>query len=272
MRRGYLLTAALACLLFLPACEEIPPGAPLPPLNTGEDPPPAEATEERPDRELYEAFLAGDISLLDSTDRETWGLDGEASVLFRGEMEYAFLDLDGDGREELLVQWADSPAAYNGVFHGENGVLRCWQSDAAEGSCRDYPLRDGTMVRQYDYGGAGTYTLLRYRADGRTETVHVLYACTERIPEDGYAPCPYYEADGREVDEAEFARQLEQLVTGQLLDRSAWTALRPAAKRMRQSRDGGETSRRPGAARSQDGFRGGRLSLRLSLPQGNIPV
>ena len=29
-------------------------------------------------------------------------------------MEYTFLDLDGDGTEELLMQWQDDPASYNG--------------------------------------------------------------------------------------------------------------------------------------------------------------
>lgn len=68
------------------------------------------------------------------------------------ELEYVLLDLDGDGGAELVVQRVGQPALFNAVFHYGDGELSCWQYDIMETSCRDYPLRDGTMVRQYDTG------------------------------------------------------------------------------------------------------------------------
>lgn len=139
--------------------------------------------------------------------------------------EYTYLDLDGDGGVELLVQMAGDPGGYNGVFHFADGVLVCWNSDAMEMSCRDYPLSDGTMVRQYDINGTRTYTLFRYQADGEREEISRLFAREELLSEDSAEPCPYYEIDGNAVDKAEFEKQLAALVTGRMLPSSAWTGI-----------------------------------------------
>ncbi len=155
----------------------------------------------------YQRLLAGDLSLFDQEQIDTWGLESWLPLVLRpGEAEYTYLDLDGDGTRELLIQGVDDPSSYNGVFHYSGGKLYCWQNDGSEGSCRDYPLVDGTMVRQYDQGDTSVYTLFRYRPDGSEETVDLLSF------QGGWDP-----ASDRQL--------LDLLVASRLLDRSAWTAL-----------------------------------------------
>lgn len=182
-----------------------------------------EGTSE-PAQTAYAAFLSGDISLFDSADRYTWSLDTwKDTILLNGELEYAYLDLDGDGAEELLIQWVDDPSSYNGVFHYDSGKLYCWQNDGVEVSCRDYPLQDGTMVRQYDYSGTRSYTVFRYQADGGMEKLVSLFSRETLADPNSTDLCPYYEVDGKEVDKNVFDEQLNDLVINQMLDRSAWT-------------------------------------------------
>lgn len=194
----------LACLILLAGCGKRP-----------------EAALEQA-REAYEAFLTGDLSLFAETDVQTWGLEAWTdTVLPYGELEYTLLDLDGDGTRELLIQWVDDPAAYNGVFHYESGHLFCWQNDMSDGACRDYPLQDGTMVRQYESGGSCTYTLFRYDAKGNIEETSSLFAREERLDPASTAPCPYYAIDGQEVPKPQFETRLEQIGDHALL-REAW--------------------------------------------------
>ena len=197
MRRGILAGALLlACLLSLAGCG-------------------GGAAPEREARRAYEAFLAGDLSLFAQEELDRWGLEEWMGlVLVPGEAEYTYLDLDGDGVPELLLQRADDPAGYNGVFRYEDGGLVCWQSDGTEGSCRDYPLEDGTMVRQYDFDGT-SYTLFRYRADGEEEIVATLRE----------EPGPSYQIDGEEAEADAFSERLKSLVTDRILGRDRWTVL-----------------------------------------------
>lgn len=174
----------------------------------------------------YAAFLSGDMSMFDSEDMKKWSLlVWTATVLPSGGLEYTYLDLDSDGVSELLVQYADDPCTYNGVFNYSGGKLFCWQNDFSDGSCRDYPLKDGKMVRQYDFNGTCTYTIFRYKTDGKIEELSRLFAREELIPEDSENPCPYYEVDGEEMDKAVFVEKLNEMVTDKMLDRSAWTAI-----------------------------------------------
>lgn len=113
-----------------------------------------------------------------------------------------------------------------GVFHFENGQIFSWNSDAAEGSCFDYPLSNGTMVRQSEFNGTRSYQLFQYKESGREEPATLLFAREELIPEDSSEPCPYYAIDGKEVDETEFDRQFALLVDGPLVERTAWTPLK----------------------------------------------
>lgn len=173
-------------------------------------------TAQDPARAAYEKLLTGDLSLFDQGAVKTWALDSWLPLVLRpGEAEYAYLDLDGDGTDELLLRRVDDPAGYNGVFHYADGRLFCWQSDGSEGSCRDYPLVDGTMVRQYDQNTSSSYTLFRYQADGTEETVGQL-----STQENGS-----FLVNGEEAEQNTFEQQLDALVTSRILGRSAWAVL-----------------------------------------------
>lgn len=104
----------------------------------------------------------------------------------------------------LIVQLEDDPCGYNAVFHCEDGRLFCWNSDGAEMSCRDYPLRDGSIVRQYADSGFSFYTIFRYQSNGEKRDVSTLFAREGLIYENSSASCPYYAVDGKEVDQSEF--------------------------------------------------------------------
>ena len=174
----------------------------------------------------YSDFLSGDVSLFDSEQIRIWGLEGWADFLkTEFQYEYTYLALDGDGMEELLIQMEGAPLIYNAVFHYADGALFCWNNDMVEMTSGSYPLADGTMVSQYDYSGTRSYTIFRYLPDGERENIASLYARDSLTDEDSELPCPYYEVDGAEVDQTVFEEQLEELITKQLLPRSAWTIL-----------------------------------------------
>lgn len=184
----------------------------------------AETSLEEEALAAYSVLLSGDRTLIDEEQKETWWIpDFQDETM---QYEYAYLDLDNDGIAELVIQMKDDPCGYNGVFHYEDGALYCWQSDGMEGNCRDYPLNDGTMVRQYDYAGSSSYTIFRYRADGKTENISNLFVREELLYEtdDVSIPCPYYEIDGNEAGQEEFQKQLAERITDRMLDRSDWTA------------------------------------------------
>lgn len=170
----------------------------------------------------YFAFLSGDVSLLEDMELGQSWVD---FYLPNSELEYAFLDLDGDEVSELLIQWIDSPEGCNAVFHYRDGKLLCWNFDTVEMSSRDYPLQNGTMVHQYDYGGTSSWTVFRYLPDGETEPLFNLFARYEVIYDNDTSPVPYYEIDGVEVDQVTFDSELKERITNQLLERSIWTAL-----------------------------------------------
>lgn len=170
-------------------------------------------------RTAYEQFLAGDMSLLEPVEP---GWAEHVALIFKMKLEYTYLDLDGDGVEELLLQCVDDPQSYNGVFHYAEGQLRCWQHDTEEMACRDYPLRDGTMVRQYETAWI-SYTLFRYQKDGSEEKIVSLAAYRKTPDAEDYA---LYEIDGEKVSMEEFQRQVKRLVTDQLLEREAWTRIK----------------------------------------------
>lgn len=230
MKGFKIFISVLACIIILAGCEKATEESAQPSTDVVLESETSAPLPMEGDSELaqtaYAAFLLGDISLFNSDDVYTWALDTwKDTILFYGELEYTYLDLDGDGVEELLIQWADDPCSYNGVFHYESGKLYCWQHDDMEGSCRDYPLQDGTMVRQYDYNGTRSYTVFCYQANGEMEELFSLFAREELIPEDSANPCPYYEVDGNEVDKTVFDEQLNDLITNQMLNRSAWKAI-----------------------------------------------
>lgn len=169
---------------------------------------------------VFAKFLAGDRTYFEKRQEETWYIPdfGNDSI----DYEYTYLDLDADNVDEFLIQTVGDPSGYNGVFHYEDGKIYCWNSDSVEMTCYDYPLKDGTMVRQYNYAGTRSYELFWYDSDGESTTYTRLFARDELIPENNTEPCPYYEIDGLELNAEDFESNLEVLVTGYLLEKDAW--------------------------------------------------
>ena len=132
---------------------------------------------------------------------------------------------------ELVVQMVEQPQQFNAVFHYGDGELSCWQYDIVEMSCRDYPLEDGAMVRQYDTGTGPNryshlYTVFRYLPDGETEECASL-AVHQDTQEDGTEVFTYL-VDDAEVDQDTFAAEFEELVGSRLLSLEDWI---PATER-----------------------------------------
>lgn len=180
-------------------------------------------TESISAKAAYEKLLSGDISLFTEEDVSAWGLEGWESVLVLGGLKYVCLDIDGDGTEELLVQYGGVPAVFNGVFDYDGKNLICRQYDISDGDSFAFPLADGSMVRQYLFNGTHSYTFFRYDEYGEITEFKNIFARVELIPEDSGEPCPYYEVDGVEVTLEEFTAALKEFVTDKMLDPSAWT-------------------------------------------------
>lgn len=170
--------------------------------------------------QAYASFLAGDRTLVNNDSIQWWVPDFRSAGIL--EYEYTYMDLDGDGTVELLVQMVNEPTGYNGVFHYEAGQLYCWNSDASEMSCRDYPLIDGTMVRQYDISGNSSYTIFSYSNAGEKMDVHRLFAHPELMSDTDTEACPYYEVDGEEVSKEVFEDALKEKITDKVLRREEW--------------------------------------------------
>lgn len=169
--------------------------------------------------EAYAALLAGDQTLVNNEVAQWWIPDFRKTGSI--EHEYTYMDLDGDGVVELLVQMVNDPVGYNGAFHYENGELFCWHSDAFESGTQGYPLVDGTMVRQFEDNGNTSYTIFHYLSNGKMEDIHYLFA-REYVPEYGTEPCPYYTIDGEEVTKEVFDEKVKELITDKVLGREAW--------------------------------------------------
>ena len=216
----------LACLLaaVLTACA----GGVEPPALSGSPVPaspeplyPAPVSAET--LEAYRALLEGEPGAL---NRPPEGLElYQVTLPPAKELEYVLLDLDGDGGAELVVQRVGQPALFNAVFHYGDGELSCWQYDIMETSCRDYPLRDGTMVRQYDTGTGPAryshlYNLFCYLSDGETEETANL--TIHEDTSDGGVETLTYLLDNEDVDQDTFEVRFEELVESQLLSPEEW--------------------------------------------------
>ena len=176
-------------------------------------------TEESKAQTAFLKFLSGDMSVLE--DQEL-GREWVDFYLPNSELEYVFMDLDGDDVSELVLQYVNEPGIFNAVFHYDNGKLICWDLDSVEMSSRNYPLRDGTMVHKYDYSGTQSYIVFRYLPDGSHEELFDLFAREELIYESDTVPVPYYEVDGNETDRRTFDDELYMRISSQVLRRSAW--------------------------------------------------
>ncbi len=211
--KKHLIVCLLSSLLLLSACSE---------ENIVNPEPAPNYTNKAAVIEAYSDFMSGDRALLETTQGDVWWIPDFKDDIF--EYEYTYMDLNKDGIVELIVQMVDDPSGYNAVFHYEDGKLFCWNSDSMEGSCRDYPLRNGTMVRQMDFNGTSSHAIFTYKSDGTMENETVFFARTELLPPDSSEPCPYYEVNGEEVDQSEYEEQLKALICDQLFERSDWLA------------------------------------------------
>lgn len=165
-------------------------------------------------------FMKGDIPLEADPHGRSWVIPNFNTKY--PSYEYLFWNLDGVGEEELIVQIVDNPEGYNGVFHLEDGKVYCWNSDAVDGSDRDYPLKDGTMVHQYDFSENTSYTIYRYLQNGEKEELHHLFARRILMDAESKEPCPYYEIDGEEVTKEEFDSRVKEIITDRRPVRTAW--------------------------------------------------
>ena len=81
-------------------------------------------------QEAFGAFLAGDYEKLNFRSYDffsTWQYCND------GHLESTLLDVDGDGTEELLVQYENSPGDLNTVFDYDSGWINCWELDCLGG-------------------------------------------------------------------------------------------------------------------------------------------
>lgn len=213
MKKQIIVFLATFCLLGITSCGKTLQE----PVPFVEDKP----TSEGDSLEAYADFLAGDRTLLEEGQSEIWWIPDFQDESM--DYEYTYLDLDGDDGMELLIQMADDPCSYNAVFHFENGRLFCWNSDASEMTCWDYPLKDGKMIRQYDTNGSRIYTIFCYGADGEKKDINQLFMREElSLQDDSLESYPYYEVGGEQVEKAAFYEKLGALVTDYMLERSAW--------------------------------------------------
>ena len=129
------------------------------------------------------------------------------------------MDVDGDGTEELLVRYVDDPQGIYALFDYADGWIECWELDGRQLS---QPLKDGTMLHQYDGNGVQTYTFYRYRPDGSMEKLGpVLKYIGDAVFADTYGGMGWT-IDDVPMDEAVFQAKLRELVTDRLPGRDIW--------------------------------------------------
>ena len=169
----------------------------------------------------FEKILDGDKSVLDES-QESWPVPDFKNDKFT--YEYLLMDLDGDGEEEMIIQMEDEPQGFVAVFHKKEDVLECWMMDNIEMTCFDYPLDNGLMVEEYDYGGSITYHTYHYDSNGEKEYLSEFFI-REELGNDDTVKCPDYQIDNQEVTKEEFEEKLQEEVLSHTLERSAWTKI-----------------------------------------------
>lgn len=168
-----------------------------------------------------EKILDGDKSVLDES-QESWPVPDFKNDKFT--YEYLFMDLDGDGQDEMLVQMEDEPQGFMAIFHQKDDKVACWMLDDLEMTCFDYPLDDGSMVEEYDYGGAISYHIYRYNSDGEKEYLTELFI-REEVGNDETVECPDYRIDVYKATKEEFEAKRKELILDHTIDASAWTKI-----------------------------------------------
>ena len=143
---------------------------------------------------------------------------------YKSDMEYLFLDLDGDHVDELLLRANPGAGCWNFVFHYENGDIKCWHEDTMEETCVDYPLLNSTMVYEYNYDDTLLSKVYRFLPDGNTEEIIRFYSC-----ENDYSTtdkkCPYYSINDIEVDKDKYDEEFKAYIEEQRIPDSMWTAV-----------------------------------------------
>ncbi len=176
--------------------------------------------------EAFQTLLGGDFNLLDLTTVDGIFVDDITENGWGGNYEFIFMDLDGDEIDELLIQMVDDPGDFNAVFHYDNGQISCWFCDTLEYICYDYPLQNGTMVTEYDYGGGISYHVFNYLPTGDTEDVKYFYIKEEPYTDyDDPSDFPIYQIDNEDVTKEEFEKELNEYVLDEQMDRTDWTIL-----------------------------------------------
>lgn len=166
-------------------------------------------------REAFTDFLAGDYEKLNFRCYDFF--QNWQYCCSVGRLEYTLMDVDGDGSEELLVQYEDDPQDIKALFDYADGWIECWELDCVE-SCRwSELLADGTMLRRY--AGNGAYTFYRWLPDGSMEELGpALKYVGDAEFADIYGGLGWT-IDDVAVDEALFQAKLRELVTDRLPSR-----------------------------------------------------
>ena len=82
-------------------------------------------------REAFTDFLAGDYEKLNFRCYDFF--QNWQYCCSVGRLEYTLMDVDGDGTEELQVQYENSPGDLNAVFDYDSGWINCWELDCLGG-------------------------------------------------------------------------------------------------------------------------------------------
>lgn len=135
--------------------------------------------------------------------------------MYKSDMEYLFLDLDGDKVDELILRANPGAGCWNFVFHYENGDIKCWHEDTMEETSVDYPLLNSTMVHEYSYGGSLLSKVYRFLPDGSTEEI-IRFDLGEND----------YSINDNAVDKDEYYEKFSSYIEEQRVPDSMWTAVK----------------------------------------------
>ena len=173
----------------------------------------------------FRQLLSGDAAVLADGDNESaW-----AESFPREDVVYLLMDVDGDGEVELLLQHESGPETANATLDFRDGLIYVQRADCVDGSELEYPLRDGTMVYEWHFGDRYGFYHFRYTPGYFTEGLERFtytpaggwWGETDE-PERWQYGEGELEEDDRDVTRQEFERLLEEKITSQRLDASAW--------------------------------------------------
>jgi hypothetical protein len=168
------------------------------------------------------AFAGGDMSVLADGQIEEYYIPDFAGDDFT--YEYTFLDLDADNENELVIQKEGEPQGYLAIFNADAGKVYCWFSDSIEVLCYDYPLDNGLMVHEYDYGEIVTYSVYSFAQNGQMTDLTTM-VCEEPTGSNASSKEPEYRIDDQTVSKEEFEEMLKTTISDHLLSPLVWTKM-----------------------------------------------